>query len=97
MKAFDKLKFFAELGLENLPEKKKNQIWEKFSELVSLEVLDKTLDQLSEKDQEQLFLNLAKDPTRVERFLKRNKKLREITIAAISKIKKEILTKFRKK
>ncbi len=96
-KAQNKLKFFAELGLANLPEDKKDQIWTKFVELVSLEVLDKTLDQLSEKDQQQLFLNLAKNPKDVERFFAKNKKLRKITLQAISKIKNEIFTKFTRK
>lgn len=94
MKNFDKRQFFTELGLENLPESKKDEVWAKFTELVSLEVLDKILDQLPQKEQNLLFLNLAKKPAKVKKFLLANPDFGQITTQAIFKIKKQIAKKF---
>lgn len=93
MKTFDKSKFFAELNLNNLPDDKKNQIWQKFAELVSLEVLNQILDELSEKDQEKLFSQLAKNKTEVEKFLTQNPKFAKLTFKAILKLKKTLQKK----
>lgn len=90
MKIFNKADFFAELNLENLPKNKKDLIWQKFLELVSLEVLDNILDELPSKEQEKLFLDLAKKPKNVVAFLQKNPSVRKFTPYAISKIKKEI-------
>lgn len=96
MKLLDKSTFFKELRLENLSNLKKDKIWQKFLELVSLEVLDKVLDKLPEKEQEKLFLDLANNPKKVDGFLKRNKKLAPIFNNAVSKIKKQIFSGFLK-
>lgn len=96
MKDFDKKRFFAEIGLANLPENKKDEIWTKFIELVSLEVLDKALGSLSQKEAELLFFNLAKNPKEVEKFL-RTKKLQPVIVTAWGKIKKEMIKNLPKK
>lgn len=97
MNIFDKATFFKELKLENLPNAKKEQIWAKLLELVSLEVLDNILDEIPVAEQEKLFLNLAKNPKNVISFLKKNPAVRKFTPQALSKLKKEILKNFAKK
>lgn len=89
-KVLDKNAFFGELNLNNLPNDKKQQIWAKFLEVVSLEILDKVLDQLPEKRQKELFLNLVKNGNKVEEFLAKNPKLVKITKEAVLKVKRKI-------
>jgi len=86
----------AELGLEDLPQEKKNDLILRIGELIQQSIILRVLDELNEKDKEEFDKVLAEDNSEKTLAFLQSKlpNLEEIVKEEIIKFKKDAITRF---